>query len=160
MCVCRLTHLYRIVICVVRGGSGLAGKWLAVDPTNGTHAVWRGRLTHMEPLHQIIYLEANVGRQKSIPSDVAYHYYQEIFITAEGGAAGDDGRGNFLSKDDRTLRRITCPANSQWCDAISIFATHDVLYEEYHLEVTFVHPEDICAVDADTYCNGDEEASR
>lgn len=54
------------------------GKPLAIYHTNSTKdssATWKGRLTHMDPLHQIIFLEAQVGKLEGY--DGSYFFSHE-----------------------------------------------------------------------------------
>ncbi|GMH69386.1 hypothetical protein TrST_g11081 [Triparma strigata] len=107
-------------------------------------ATWVGRLTDMTKLHQLIYLEAEVKRPENITSNVEFTYQQEIIVTALGGKHYVLGHGteykDKIVDRKRHIKTITCKAGESWCSTIAIFATHQVLYEEYRVAVEFVHP--------------------
>ncbi len=104
----------------------------------------------MDPLHQIIYLEAQVGRPSSVYKGTSYQYQQEMVITATGET--DD---EMILDGERVIKTVNCPAGQKLCDSMSIFSVHDVLYETYHLTVEFIHPGDFVIVDGEP--SGDDD---
>ena len=98
----------------------------------------------MQRRHQIIWVECTIHRSPSIDTDIAYTYQQELVVTA---FAEDDVNGNnkFIDvvKEEKHIKKIVCPSSTDRCNPISVFNTHDVLYNTYHVRVKFVHPGEI-----------------
>lgn len=119
--------------------SGVEYPLVISDDTDET-VTWIGRLTDMTKLHQLIYLEAKVRRPENITANVEFTYQQEIIVTAEGGKKEGGGYHEKIVDEKRHIKTITCKAGEVWCSDISVFATHQVIHDEYLVAVKFVHP--------------------
>ena len=73
-------------------------------------------------------------------TNTEFSYQQEMVISMEGGGIMSHGRGTTLIDAKRHLKTVTCKAGEEFCSKMSLIATHDVLYPEYHVTVKFIHP--------------------
>ena len=108
-------------------------------------SVWHGKLFNMEKRHQLIWLEVVVGRPEEMSTDISFTYQQEIIVTATADSLVADKTVVTLINKEKHIKKIHCPAGKMVCDPVSIFNTHDVLYETYHLGVHFIHPGELIA---------------
>jgi hypothetical protein len=108
---------------------------------------WWGYLNELSSEHQALYLEFAMDKpfaygQEDRSYAKAIDYDQTFYISAqaENFQAGDYSPRTELLRHVERNRTIHCPANSNACDVITLFAASHLDYSGYHLQVELEHP--------------------